>query len=68
MSSGHINLLTCNSNAKIAGMDHDLKLQGNDYSWLLTVFYISYTIFEFQALMWKIVAPHHWAAIVVLGW
>ncbi|RJE26498.1 Major Facilitator Superfamily [Aspergillus sclerotialis] len=55
-------------NAKIAGMQDELKLGGKDYSWLLTIFYISYTVFEFQALMWKIMAPHNWAAIVVLGW
>lgn len=49
-------------------MKDDLNLVGNDYSWLLTIFYISYTVFEFQALMWKVMAPHNWAAIVVLGW
>lgn len=55
-------------NAKIAGMEHDIHLTGNRYSWLLTIFYISYTVFEFQALMWKILPPHVWAAIVVFGW
>jgi hypothetical protein len=33
-----------------------------------TIFYISYTVFEFQALMWKIVKPHQWAAFVVFSW
>ncbi|KAJ5815476.1 Major facilitator superfamily domain general substrate transporter [Penicillium riverlandense] len=55
-------------NAKIAGMSTDLSLTGNRYPWLLTIFYISYTIFEFQALMWKIMKPHQWATIVVFGW
>ena len=55
-------------NAKIAGMEKDLKLVGNDYQWLLTIFYITYIIFEFQALMWKIVPPHIWLALCVLGW
>jgi hypothetical protein len=27
-------------NAKIAGMQQDLNLTGNDYQWLLTIFYI----------------------------
>ncbi|KAJ5504440.1 Major facilitator superfamily domain general substrate transporter [Penicillium fimorum] len=55
-------------NAKIAGMKEDLGLDGKSYAWLLTIFYISYTLFEFQALMWKIVKPHQWAAFVVFSW
>ncbi|PYH90345.1 MFS general substrate transporter [Aspergillus ellipticus CBS 707.79] len=55
-------------NAKIAGMEEDLHLTGNRYTWLLTIFYISYTLFEFLALMWKIMPPHRWAAITVLTW
>ena len=43
-------------------------LDGAKYDWLLTIFYISYIVFEFQAIMWKIVPPHQWAAFVVLGW
>lgn len=55
-------------NARIAGMTPDLHLVGNDYQWLLTIFYITYVIFEFQVLMWKIVPPHMWLAFVVLAW
>ncbi|RAL01365.1 putative MFS transporter [Aspergillus ibericus CBS 121593] len=55
-------------NAKIAGMEEDLHLTGNRYTWLLTIFYISYTLFEFLALMWKIMPPHRWAAITVMSW
>ncbi|KAJ6443511.1 ATP-dependent RNA helicase dbp3 [Purpureocillium lavendulum] len=55
-------------NARIAGMDKDLDLFGDRYDWLLTIFYIPYILFEFQAIMWKIVPPHRWAAIVVLAW
>jgi len=55
-------------NARIAGMSNDLHLVGNDYQWLLTIFYITYIIFEFQTLMWKIVPPHMWLAFVVLSW
>ena len=43
--------------ARIAGMTKDLHLVGNDYQWLLTIFYITYILFEFQTLMWKIVPP-----------
>lgn len=49
-------------------MTEDLDLTGDRYDWLLTIFYISYIIFEFQAIMWKIVSPHRWAAFVVFGW
>jgi hypothetical protein len=49
-------------------MEEDLGLSGKSYAWLLTIFYISYTVFEFQALMWKIVKPHQWAAFVVFSW
>ncbi|KAJ5627400.1 hypothetical protein N7528_004827 [Penicillium herquei] len=55
-------------NAKIAGMTEDLSLTGNRYAWLLTIFYISYTLFEFQALMWKIVKPHQWATFIIFAW
>ena len=55
-------------NARIAGMTKDLDLVGNDYQWLLTIFYITYIIFEFQVLMWKIVQPHRWLAFTVLSW
>lgn len=56
------------SNARIAGMTEDLDLDSGRYDWLLTIFYISYILFEFQAIMWKIVPPHRWAAFVVFGW
>lgn len=55
-------------NAKIAGMEDDLYLSSDDYSWLLTIFYISYTVFEFLGIMWKLVPPHRWAAVTVFGW
>lgn len=56
------------SNARIAGMEEALDLKPYQYQWLLNIFYISYIVFEFQALMWKIVPPNVWAAFVVFGW
>ncbi|TVY57273.1 High-affinity nicotinic acid transporter [Lachnellula cervina] len=44
-------------NAKIAGLDSDLHLSSSQYQWLLTIFYISYILFEWFALMWKLVPP-----------
>ncbi|QDS78074.1 hypothetical protein FKW77_003631 [Venturia effusa] len=55
-------------NARIAGMSTDLKITSPKYDWLLTIFYISYILGEFQALMWKLVPPHHWAAFCVFSW
>ena len=56
-------------NAKIAGMATDLKLgAGSRYPWLLTIFYISYILFQFQILAWKRFPPHRWAAFAVFGW
>ncbi|KAI1388760.1 MFS general substrate transporter [Hypoxylon trugodes] len=55
-------------NAKIAGMDKDLNLVGNKYQWLINIFYITYIIFEFGVLLWKIIPPHIMGAVVVFGW
>lgn len=55
-------------NAKIAGMQDALKLDSSSYAWLLTIFYISYIVFEPLALMWKAIPPHIWGSFCVLGW
>ncbi|KAF1942500.1 pantothenate transporter liz1 [Clathrospora elynae] len=55
-------------NARIAGMEEDLHLSSAQYQWLLTIFYISYIVFGFLTIMWKVVPPHRWAAGCVLGW
>jgi hypothetical protein len=55
-------------NARIAGMEEDLDLKGQRYDWLLTIFYISYITFQWQALLWKLVPPHIWCAFCVFGW
>ena len=55
-------------NAKIAGMEQALHLVGSRYQVLLNVFYVTYIVFEFQALMWKLIPPHIWLTITVLAW
>ncbi|KAF7912950.1 uncharacterized protein EAF01_001971 [Botrytis porri] len=55
-------------NAKTAGMSKDLGISSSDYEWLLTIFYISYIVFEWFALMWKVLPPHVWACFCVVGW
>jgi hypothetical protein len=49
-------------------MSKQLHLSSPDYQWLLTIFYISYIVFEWFALMWKVLPPHMWAAFCVVGW
>lgn len=50
-------------------MSADLHLAVNGrYAWLLTIFYITYILFQFQILAWKRFPPHRWCAFVILGW
>ncbi|KAK9483908.1 major facilitator superfamily domain-containing protein [Lipomyces starkeyi] len=55
-------------NAETAGMSKDLHMSNAQFQWLLTIFYIPYILFEWLALMWKIVPPHIWAFATVLVW
>ncbi|OAA62634.1 major facilitator superfamily transporter [Niveomyces insectorum RCEF 264] len=55
-------------NAQTAGMGKDLGFDDSQYQWLLTIFYIPYIIFEWAAIIWKIVPPHLWAFFTVLVW
>ncbi|KAJ6141322.1 MFS general substrate transporter [Penicillium chermesinum] len=55
-------------NAKLVGLKDDIDLSGNHYDWLGNIFYISYIIFQFNTLGWKIFKPHKWVAFVVLYW
>lgn len=55
-------------NANTAGMKTDLNYSTQQYQWLLNIFYIPYIIFEFGVIGWKLVPPHIWASIMVLGW
>jgi len=69
MERGVFFVLTArDSNARIAGMEEDLKLSSSQYQWLLTIFYISYIVFGFLTIMWKVIKPHRWAAGCVLVW
>jgi MFS family permease len=55
-------------NARIAGMDVDLDLHSNQYEWVLTSFYITYILFEWMSLLWKIIPAHIYMSIIVLSW
>ena len=55
-------------NAKIAGLTHDLKLSSSQYEWLLTAFYITYILFEWMTLMYRLVPAHIYISLCVCGW
>ncbi|KAF1846583.1 uncharacterized protein K460DRAFT_377746 [Cucurbitaria berberidis CBS 394.84] len=55
-------------NARIAGLNDDLKLSSTQYEWLLWAFYITYVLFEWMALMYRLVPPHIYISMCVLGW
>ncbi|KAG6117363.1 hypothetical protein E4U13_001167 [Claviceps humidiphila] len=55
-------------NARIAGMEHDLHLSSDQYEWLLTIFYISYILFEPLIIVHKVLKARVWVAILVAGW
>jgi retrograde regulation protein 2 len=49
-------------------MEEDLNLVGNRYSWLLTIFYIAYSLFQFVVLAWKVFPPRICTAVTVFAW
>ncbi|KAL9072975.1 MAG: hypothetical protein Q9161_003197 [Pseudevernia consocians] len=55
-------------NARIAGLSEDLHLSSLQYEWLLRAFYITYILFEWMTLLWKVFPPHIYLAICVASW
>ncbi|KAL3467905.1 major facilitator superfamily domain-containing protein [Aspergillus heterothallicus] len=55
-------------NAKIAGLMDDLKLSSSQYEWLLTAFYITYILFEWMTLLYRVVPAHIYISLCVCGW
>ncbi|KAL2808992.1 major facilitator superfamily domain-containing protein [Aspergillus granulosus] len=55
-------------NAKIAGLMEDLKLSSSQYEWLLTAFYITYILFEWMTLLYRVVPAHIYISLCVCGW
>ncbi|KAG0651938.1 putative transporter [Hyphodiscus hymeniophilus] len=55
-------------NAKLAGMEKDIDLGGNRYAWLGTIFYISYILFQWTQMGFKVFPPHRWVAFAVFFW
>ncbi|KAF4951346.1 hypothetical protein FGADI_7544 [Fusarium gaditjirri] len=55
-------------NARLAGLEADLGLTGNDYNLVLSVFYISYIVFEIPAnLLCKYMGPGWFIPLTSLG-
>ena len=55
-------------NARLAGFEKDLALKGYDYNTVLSVFYISYILFEIPATMCcKLVGPGWFLPATTLG-
>lgn len=55
-------------NAKTAGMEKSLRMSDAQFQWLLTIFYIAYIVFQFQVIMYKLVAPRLWITFCVFVW
>ncbi|KAL5117917.1 hypothetical protein ACEQ8H_004236 [Pleosporales sp. CAS-2024a] len=55
-------------NARIAGLADDMNLSSSQYEWLLWAFYITYIVFEWMVLMYRIVPPHIYISACVLSW
>ncbi|KAG5929309.1 hypothetical protein E4U42_006290, partial [Claviceps africana] len=55
-------------NARIAGLQSDLRLSGDEYDWLLTIFYIAYITFEPLIIVHKVLPTRVWIPILVAGW
>lgn len=56
-------------NARLAGMEKDLKMKGHDYNTALTIFFVSYAGAEpFTNLVLKRVTPRVFYTSVVIVW
>lgn len=55
-------------NARLAGLEEDLQLEGNDYNAVLSVFYISYIVFEVPSnIVCKWIGPGWFLPAISLG-
>ncbi|CAG9948503.1 unnamed protein product [Clonostachys rosea f. rosea IK726] len=56
-------------NAKTAGVQDDLRLNDSQkWVWVLNSFYITYTLFEWTTLLWKLLPAHLYIAGLSLMW
>ena len=56
-------------NARIQGLEEDLKMKGQDYNIALFVFFIPYILFEVPSnIMIRKVAPSTWISSIMVLW
>jgi hypothetical protein len=56
-------------NARLAGLETDLGLVGNQYAWTLTIFFFSYAAFEVPSnLLLKKLRPSVWLPLIMVAW
>ncbi|KAE8356195.1 major facilitator superfamily domain-containing protein [Aspergillus coremiiformis] len=56
-------------NAKIEGLLDDLHMTGPQYSWCLTVFFLTYCAFELPSnLLLKKMRPSRWLPLLMVAW
>jgi len=56
-------------NARLAGLESDLGLVGNQYAWTLTIFFFSYAAFEVPSnLLLKRLRPSIWLPLIMVAW
>ncbi|KAK5001211.1 hypothetical protein LTR66_000089 [Elasticomyces elasticus] len=56
-------------NAKVAGMNKELKLTGAQYNLALTVFFFPYAIFEVPSnIVLKLMRPSTWICLLMISW
>ncbi|KAH6967273.1 major facilitator superfamily domain-containing protein [Fusarium venenatum] len=55
-------------NAYTAGMGKDWGITSNDYSWIVTAYYIAYICFHWLILVWKFMPLPLWTFCMAFGW
>lgn len=55
-------------NARLAGMEEDLRLTPAQFEWCLSAFYIAYISFEWATLLWRVFTPRKYVALTVTAW
>ena len=56
-------------NARLQGLEKDLKMKGQDYNIALFVFFIPYILFEVPSnIVIRKVAPSTWLSSIMVGW
>ncbi|KAH6614127.1 major facilitator superfamily domain-containing protein [Boeremia exigua] len=55
-------------NARIAGMQDDLRLSEGQFERLLWAFYATYIAFEWMTLLYRVIRPHVYIAICIFSW